>query len=177
MRGEDPTSRVEYGAVEGSPPHARGRPLYRQRLNNVFGITPACAGKTMRTLAKLHLNSDHPRMRGEDLALRFGIRSPGGSPPHARGRPLHGSILTIIYRITPACAGKTHLRLYPMTNSEGSPPHARGRLPRVSCSRVGVRITPACAGKTVGRRRGNRPSPDHPRMRGEDLPTPNLHKY
>ena len=50
--------------------------------------------------------------------------------------------------ITPACAGKTWLRVPSPLRCRGSPPHARGR-PSTSFS--------SC--------RGN---PDHPRMRGED---------
>ncbi len=177
MRGEDNENPRQASPQFGSPPHARGRPGFEIRDTIAWRITPACAGKTASRKHSHHHISDHPRMRGEDANPSWTIGKRSGSPPHARGRHFHIEADVADARITPACAGKTHLRLYPMTNSEGSPPHARGRLPRVSCSRVGVRITPACAGKTVGRRRGNRPSPDHPRMRGEDLPTPNLHKY
>ena len=46
-------------------------------------------------------------MRGEDRLKRPRQRWRGGSPPHARGRP----VAIMLYRraggITPACAGKT----------------------------------------------------------------------
>ena len=94
-----------------------------------------------------------------------------------------------VWRITPACAGKTvsvHAfqvrRADPprmrgedpaapllMTVAEGSPPHARGRHMVAIVHYANRRITPACAGKTwrcwvLGWRPW-----DHPRMRGEDF--------
>ena len=50
----------------------------------------------------------------------------------------------------------------------GSPPHARGRPAVETPGQVWARITPACAGKTPPPAASARPSPDHPRMRGED---------
>ena len=107
MRGEDDYSDQSKYLIEGSPPHARGRPERDHRPLGVVRITPACAGKTVRT-ASLSLDlSDHPRMRGEDALRRHNDMSNQGSPPHARGRrdgekPDHRR-----RGITPACAGKT----------------------------------------------------------------------
>ena len=133
------------------------------------GITPACAGKTHLAATLGNLETDHPRMRGEDAAWAWVRTCSVGSPPHARGR-LHarpgdqGSD-----RITPACAGKTesrkllriHKRDHPRMRGEddalgglammiaGSPPHARGRLTFETSANNASRITPACAGKTL----------------------------
>ena len=91
-------------------------------------------------------------------------------------------------RITPACAGKTggygvgecsfqdHPRMRGEDRAvdhlgvcgEGSPPHARGRLDEDKITQEVRRITPACAGKTPTPTNPTQPSPDHPRMRGED---------
>ena len=65
MRGEyeDITSLALF--CIGSPPHARGIPV---NLCVVFvnqGITPACAGNTLREGIPVHAFGDHPRMRGE----------------------------------------------------------------------------------------------------------------
>ena len=102
MRGEDQREFV------GSPPHARGR-LCHERLNvRAIRITPACAGKTAAYDSKSSSAWDHPRMRGEDTA-RIPANTPAtGSPPHARGRLVIPRIVCHAYRITPACAGKTH---------------------------------------------------------------------
>ena len=128
-------------------------------------------------------------MRGEDirrwpcLPVRF------GSPPHARGRQYYSKLRVLSQRITPACAGKTPIKInftpksrdHPRMRGEdssscpatrpawGSPPHARGRRQRMIDHLFDVRITPACAGKTAAGQVKNELYKDHPRMRGEDL--------
>ena len=66
MRGEDLLSRLSPTIPLGSPPHARGRPNRQAVAGNPLGITPACAGKTLRKGIDIGLKEDHPRMRGED---------------------------------------------------------------------------------------------------------------
>ena len=127
-------------------------------------------------------------MRGEDMAKKQRSRKRKGSPPHARGRPTMSAWPGRVIRITPACAGKTHVHPFPTargrdhprmrgedsplipraSDKAGSPPHARGRLQAMMGIRGGCRITPACAGKTQAGRVHCRRCPDHPRMRGED---------
>ena len=107
MRGEDSIATLSFSRNPGSPPHARGRrtellgdPLRRR-------ITPACAGKTCPEGNAPPSQTDHPRMRGEDCAIKFfGIRF-WGSPPHARGRHVPCLLAVVPEGITPACAGKT----------------------------------------------------------------------
>ena len=52
----------------------------------------------------------------------------------------------------------------------GSPPHARGRHGVNVPNDEKFGITPACAGKTFLANAVKITNPDHPRMRGEDLP-------
>ena len=148
MRGED------VDAVVTDPPYGR--------------ITPACAGKTDEREVLFFAFEDHPRMRGEDRQVFEKLLASVGSPPHARGRLIVSPYESADERITPACAGKTHIlsvgcaasRDHPRMRGEddtvrrvvsisiGSPPHARGRRrPHVN-RRRSTRITPACAGKT-----------------------------
>ena len=107
-------------------------------------------------------------MRGEDAAVMFADK--------------------ILFRITPACAGKTlpcsngygkswdHPRMRGEDlrdrrrerRGPGSPPHARGRPTVSECIVHRVRITPACAGKTHYGQFIFNETRDHPRMRGED---------
>ena len=128
-------------------------------------------------------------MRGEDFAGPDPKSTETGSPPHARGRPKRLTRQTSTDGITPACAGKTSLRLlrtillrdHPRMRGEddrrrarrrrdlGSPPHARGRRGEPGEIEASVRITPACAGKTSACSRCQPWRRDHPRMRGEDL--------
>ena len=67
MRGEDMRPRLFRIRVEGSPPHARGRPVEYEHGDDGQGITPACAGKTWVAWFWLGCWGDHPRMRGEDF--------------------------------------------------------------------------------------------------------------
>ena len=127
-------------------------------------------------------------MRGEDHTSRRYPDPRGGSPPHARGRPLASRGVARLGGITPACAGKTrnmtrefpikrdHPRMrgedpYPLKlyhSACGSPPHARGRRGQGRARRRLRWITPACAGKTCPSSLPDQGSWDHPRMRGED---------
>ena len=69
----------------GSPPHARGIRIKEIKKNGNQGITPACAGNTIRPKTLQFDSWDHPRMRGEyDRPLPEPYRKLG-SPPHARG--------------------------------------------------------------------------------------------
>ena len=66
MRGEDREREALLADAEGSPPHARGRPVHKDVEEASAGITPACAGKTNIQQEMTLLKEDHPRMRGED---------------------------------------------------------------------------------------------------------------
>ena len=88
MRGEKSLKSFTSDFCTGSPPHARGK------ANNIFShaggtrITPACAGKSLRQTCDNVATWDHPRMRGEKLAIVAVERRERGSPPHARGKGL-----------------------------------------------------------------------------------------
>ena len=133
------------------------------------GITPACAGKRLRSGGLPHGAGNHPRVRGEEMVWAWTAPTREESPPRARGRVvLHGHFHHL-RRITPACAGKSELcPRMPILVAE-SPPRARGRVRSISAStsitwnhprvrgeepeRRGVQgraggITPACAGKS-----------------------------
>ena len=107
MRGEDVRDPHKLGECEGSPPHARGRPMLDVHNEVNWWITPACAGKTSCMNARRTESPDHPRMRGEDRKSPGFSGSGSGSPPHARGRRTRSSPTCRPARITPACAGKT----------------------------------------------------------------------
>ena len=114
-----------------------------------------------------------------------------GSPPLARERPQSAAQLASLARITPACAGKTNLRLlflfcgwdHPRLRGKdflavlnpgfavGSPPLARERHKGLNNKILTIRITPACAGKTYAQTQEAPTDRDHPRLRGKDLCT------
>ena len=133
-------------------------------------ITPADAGKTLRTTIICSGVKDHPRGCGENVdAHTLTITTPG-SPPRMRGKLKYIFKFPQNPRITPADAGKTDgvrkrgefAEDHPRGCGEnrlvsnaagfdlGSPPRMRGKLICVMpCSTVD-RITPADAGKTKG---------------------------
>ena len=70
----------------GSPPHVRGKEQMLQQAGRVWGITPACAGKSAEDAQSQRPGKDHPRMCGEKLRVMPIGRSRSGSPPHVRGK-------------------------------------------------------------------------------------------
>ncbi len=51
--------------IWGSPPHRRGKVLFRRNAEQVTGITPAWAGKRRHTCGPCAAQEDHPRVGGE----------------------------------------------------------------------------------------------------------------
>ena len=69
LRGEKFVIETAEFLLYGSPPLARGKVLRPEFLPLKAGITPACAGKSVRGLFFRCCNGDHPRLRGEKFAL------------------------------------------------------------------------------------------------------------
>ena len=171
LRGENVSARLQALLLIGSPPLARGKPKGFGRVFAFSRITPACAGKTPLTLFCMRWCKDHPRLRGENHFYRLLNRDMQGSPPLARGKRRASLRFCTAGRITPACAGKTHIQSaerppmqdHPRLRGEnavartaskpdaGSPPLARGKPPITYPQPMTLRITPACAGKTQSR--------------------------
>ena len=106
----------------------RGKAVTKDGKLGTYGITPACAGKSVIIIivCPLHIGSP-PRVRGKVNSIMFPIPYP---------------------RITPACAGKRCSPYIPYKTDMGSPPRVRGKVCEISVGVGGVRITPACAGKS-----------------------------
>ena len=152
----------------GSPPHMRGKAFLRQCRNCRIGITPACAGKSLRRCEKCLPLSNHPRMCGEKFLSKAPFSGVLGSPPHVRGKAECRCFPFPVGRITPAYAGKRKKRSFlsriaqdhPRVCGEkyriflcrplcgGSPPRMRGKVTLQDVQRFAVRITPAYAGKS-----------------------------
>mgnify|MGYP001690300316 CR=1 FL=1 len=132
MRGEDTMKGFIMDKDTGSPPHARGRPGILRDERRLCRITPACAGKTLARRGTRSRAGDHPRMRGEDPFRWRHRKAKPGSPPHARGRPRGTSARPALRRITPACAGKTLLRMIE-ADIRSDHPRMRGE-DRISCT-------------------------------------------
>ena len=92
LRGENSLRFRTRCTLRGSPPLARGK-LYELWLLD----TP---------------HMDHPRLRGENPTPPMITSAVRGSPPLARGKLSMANGNAEIYRITPACAGKTLIFYY-----------------------------------------------------------------
>ena len=107
LRGEDEhASRGNAPRLE-TPPLARGRRILQILVAEPLRNTPACAGKTRISTAKLPSDRKHPRLRGEDPPASAGIRPFEETPPLARGRQWLKAQAEEDAGNTPACAGKT----------------------------------------------------------------------
>ena len=56
--------------ARGSPPRVRGKRRGEGAAHSRLGITPACAGKTFESAVNCGHIRDHPRVCGENLAVR-----------------------------------------------------------------------------------------------------------
>ena len=186
--GENSLIAPVFPAMSGSPPRVRGKLQRVHRLAIGHRITPACAGKTARSAWHFTAARDHPRVCGENLYQEALPVNQKGSPPRVRGKRQHFLCYLFRFRITPACAGKTHIAISALLDSwdhprvcgenavvredvikiTGSPPRVRGKRPPVAGRGRAGGITPACAGKTSGESARQPHGQDHPRVCGEN---------
>ena len=85
----------------------RGKLSSIERHSNLYGITPADAGKTGEARAAIAKTRDHPRGCGENFADCAFSAFFAGSPPRMRGKPSAQGAILSVDGITPADAGKT----------------------------------------------------------------------
>ncbi len=171
VRGDDQPPLFRDESPYGTPPRARGRRRVALRRRALAGNTPACAGTTARSQTKGPRSSEHPRVRGDDLAITATSPTPSGTPPHARGRPRDARVAGPLGRNTPACAGTT-CQPARCTRSRREHPRVRGDDRPDYRHRTGAPgNTPACAGMTATPTPAGRCTTEHPRVRGDDSST------
>ena len=187
MCGEKSPLRAATAPRPGSPPRVRGKAVSDIVVTYEPGITPACAGKSLKSPAAMPSFRDHPRVCGEKYSMKTPESIAAGSPPRVRGKADVSGPEQGRDGITPACAGKrTGLpcrspprRDHPRVCGEkcfqllilpdhiGSPPRVRGKEKSLCTILYDYRITPACAGKSTTPRRQAPTLRDHPRVCGE----------
>ena len=160
-------------------------------INLSMRITPARAGTTPEIRIYDRDMKDHPRSRGNHCGWQILNFVYTGSPPLAREPPFCTASSMIERRITPARAGTTvfpvpvqmdqqdHPRSrgnhpytrYPLQYELGSPPLAREPPGQAGKLFRRKRITPARAGTTAKRILNWKKTKDHPRSRGNHIPS------
>ena len=131
----------------GSPPRVRGKVAVHVILGGAVWITPAYAGKSLWCAQGQAQERDHPRVCEEKNFLLLMTSRRSGSPPRVRGKGHVCHCSLVCCRITPACAGKSLLRVVGQCYEPG--------------------ITPARAGKRTSDAAGIAFWWDHPRVCGE----------
>ena len=187
--GENSPLPLKVSINTGSPPQVRGKLFFAFAIDLYFRITPAGAGKTHVFPAKSRRWQDHPRRCGENKPSPMRSTARPGSPPQVRGKLLAVRLSPVLFRITPAGAGKTlkYILLCPKwwdhprrcgENKDpelllmyilGSPPQVRGKHGTMDAKTLDRGITPAGAGKTHLLDQFHFYLRDHPRRCGENL--------
>ena len=107
IRGEHQGGLPRPDHDKGSSPHTRGARRWRCTGARDRGIIPAYAGSTNRILKKGTKMADHPRIRGEHVAVLCAGLFKVGSSPHTRGARKKVFLALLGIRIIPAYAGST----------------------------------------------------------------------
>ena len=84
--GEKRTTETPWSSCGGSPPRVRGKEQMELGAGRLWGITPACAGKSFNLYALTTAFWDHPRVCGEKAYDTYHPHMHLGSPPRVRGK-------------------------------------------------------------------------------------------
>ena len=171
IRGEHLANAASITNPYGSSPHTRGahRPLGRPCPGT--RIIPAYAGSTQAGASLRIVATDHPRIRGEHPRILYPTMSSTRIIPayagstRARCTALHAT------RDHPRIRGE-HLDIVQVApDTIESSPHTRGAPSRAWLRRRPGGIIPAYAGSTLALAVWCALDEDHPRIRGEHLPS------
>ena len=98
---------VQLGAMVGSSPRMRGKPMQTADKVDEHRIIPAHAGQTRPRPRTPVSPTDHPRACGANGSMTCAFRSCSGSSPRMRGKLVHLRSFRCRLRIIPAHAGQT----------------------------------------------------------------------
>ena len=172
IRGEHSFEKLPSAMARGSSPHTRGALRAVHLPTRAPGIIPAYAGSTPPTNTKENPHDgSSPHTRGA-LAPAAASARPTGIIPAYAGSTGTLRLSYIQFRDHPRIRGEHSKRASCSSGIRGSSPHTRGAPARragLGCRR---RIIPAYAGSTPCGASTNGTLSDHPRIRGEHIPTP-----
>ena len=147
-RGENNTADLQAEERLGSSPLTRGKRQKDVAVQDLEGLIPAHAGKTLRPSSPTSASGAHPRSRGENLVTTGSYDGNLGSSPLTRGKLAHVVLAVAVGGLIPAHAGKTWL-LAQGTLARRAHPRSRGENQSDPVgSGVIQGLIPAHAGKT-----------------------------
>ena len=135
--------------VPGSSPRVRGKLSHGENAVCLFGLIPACAGKTPFHGSGRGSVGAHPRVCGENADKHSPTLLHGGSSPRVRGKHLAPAMERIAPGLIPACAGKTEVD--PVTST---PPRAHPRVCGENSASTSGRNLPLGSSPRVRGKRG-----------------------
>ena len=147
--GEKGSPSLYSRSSSGSPPPMRGKAPFRFVVVACGGITPAYAGKSIRTLRNSHHDQDHPRLCGEKTFASGVVASFAWITPAYAGKSPSAATFPRGCRDHPRLCGEKFSNCDEKTTCVGSPPPMRGKVALFSAGMCLIRITPAYAGKSV----------------------------
>ena len=125
----------------------RGKVLVAVQSQTDGGITPAYAGKRLRSLRSAPARGDHPRLCGEKLSWQYDPGSDRRITPAYAGKSVSEMSLASTYTDHPRLCGEKVISVANCQKPLGSPPPMRGKEAAPPKVLVCGRITPAYAGK------------------------------
>ena len=136
------------------------------------GITPAHAGKSIRSVLPRKCCRDHPRTCGEKFCMVATPLSAWGITPAHAGKRMSAKPCASRFQDHPRTCGEKWLTSGCWSPSQGSPPHMRGKVSKYAAKPADYRITPAHAGKSASLCSCAWLPGDHPRTCGEKSALP-----
>ena len=147
----------------------RGKVLVAVQSQTDGGITPAYAGKRLRSLRSAPARGDHPRLCGEKLSWQYDPGSDRRITPAYAGKSVSEMSLASTYTDHPRLCGEKGTANTRSETKEGSPPPMRGKDYTPPLTRSTLRDHPRLCGEKLSRLGmglGKTGSP--PPMRGKD---------
>ena len=154
----------------GSSPRVRGTHIDAVRGTIAMRFIPACAGNTASHHRRPLTRPVHPRVCGEHIASRGGVRRRDGSSPRVRGTRRAVGAMNSTLTVHPRVCGEHRAEPRRRDRGTGSSPRVRGTHVRRVLQAPRVRFIPACAGNTLMSDAGKVRYTVHPRVCGEHGP-------